>query len=105
MKTFALVLDLFFKAKIAETAKQAGVEVMFAKRTVEIFGAGLVIVDLEKFGPKAVLELKQQNPSAKIVGYLSHTQVELKQQALENGCELVLAKSEFSKRLAELLAK
>ena len=105
MPCFALVTDLFFKAKIAETGKQAGVEVVFAKTAGEIFGAGQAIVDLEKFGAKAVLAVKKQNPDAKIVGYLSHVQVELKKQVLENGCDLVRAKSEFSKRLADLLIK
>ena len=105
MPTFALVTDLFFKAKIAETARQLGVEIVFAKNIGEIFGAKLVIVDLEKFGAGVVPEIKKANLKAKIVGYLSHVQVELKKQALENGCGLVLAKSEFSKRLAELLTK
>ncbi len=103
MAVFVLVSDLFFKAKISETAKLVGAEIVFAKSPAEVVGAKLVVVDLEKFGADAVLVLKKQNPRAKIVGFLSHVQVDLKKEAQKNGCDLVLAKSEFSKRLAELI--
>jgi len=103
MRIYALVTDLFFKAKILQTAKLVEKEVLFAESVNEVSKADLVIIDLEKFGAITVLHLKTQLPYAKIVGYLSHIQVDLKKEALKNGCDLVLAKSEFSKQLKDLL--
>ena len=103
MRICALVTDLFFKAKILQTAKLVEREVLFAESIGEVSEADLVIMDLEKFGANTVLQLKKQWPYAKIVGYLSHVQVDLKKEALKNGCDLVLAKSEFSKQLKDIL--
>ncbi|MBI2597645.1 MAG: hypothetical protein HYW50_00435 [Candidatus Diapherotrites archaeon] len=105
MKAIALVKDLFFRVKIAETAKLVGAETGFADFVEEFFGAQLVLVDLEQFGAKIVLEIREKNPAVKIVGFLSHVQIGLKKQAIVNGCDLVLARSDFGKRLPELLAK
>ena len=103
MKICVLVTDLFFKAKILQTAKLVEREVFFAESLDEVSEVDLVIMDLEKFGANTVLQLKKQWPNAKIVGYLSHIQVDLKKKALKNGCNLVLVKSDFSKQLKDLL--
>jgi len=95
MKIIALVKDLFFITKIAETAKQEDFN--------KVKGADLVILELEKFGTDCIQELKKENPEVKLIGYLSHVQVELKVQAEKAGCDTILPKSDFSRRLPELL--
>jgi CheY-like chemotaxis protein len=43
--------------------------------------------------------------SINLVGYLSHIQGELKQQAQEAGCNMVLARSAFSQSLPQILKR
>ncbi len=106
MAVVVLVKDLFFKAKILETAKHANKEIKIVaslKEAAEKTGSGgLVIVDLEDFGVEGIKEFLQKNPQAKVVGFLSHVNVDLKKKAESTGCR-VFARSEFSKRLAEIL--
>jgi len=42
---------------------------------------------------------KAETKGISLIGYLSHIQVELKQQAQEAGCDMVLARSAFSQNL------
>ncbi|MGH9661057.1 MAG: response regulator, partial [Bryobacteraceae bacterium] len=96
-KVLAVVSDLLFAAKINEAAKKAGVAVepvtsgpaVLAKASEKplliIFDLGYEAVDpiglIEKL--KADRELKQIS----LIGFLSHVEVELKQRALEAGCD------------------
>ena len=40
-----------------------------------------------------------------VIGYLSHIQVELKQQAQEAGCDMVMARSAFSQNLSQIFKR
>lgn len=51
------------------------------------------------------LKSDETTRSVPLVGYLSHVQGELKQQAQQAGCDTVLARSAFSQNLPQLLKR
>jgi CheY-like chemotaxis protein len=109
-RVVALVDDLFFQMKLAETAKQLGVEVKVATNGEAFLGLmasepKLVIVDLNaRSQPIAALEkLRQTRKDVRVVGFLSHVQTELAAQARAAGCDEVLPRSSFTQNLATIL--
>lgn len=64
--------------------------------------ADLVIVDLhsQKFDP---LSLPADLSSARLLGFFSHVEVELQQQALAAGYDRVIPRSVFARDLAQIL--
>jgi CheY-like chemotaxis protein len=114
---FAFVDDLFFMAKIQETARKLGVKVEFVKSEKEVLEAvaarevkpSLIIFDLNHHTvkplsviPKLKSKLKKET---NIIGFLSHLQGELKMKAQEAGCDMVLPRSAFSQNLPQLLRR
>ena len=114
-KILAVVDDLFFAAKISETAKRAGVGVEFAttEEAVLGFAAGkpsLIIVDLNLNAVKplpliAKLKSHPDLKQASLLAFVSHVQGELKRKAQEAGCDMVLARSSFSQNLPQILKR
>ena len=114
-KILAAVADLFFSIKISDTAKKTGVAVEFVKDGPSLLdkAAGnpaLIIFDLnfESIQPLQLISRLKSNPETKgisLMGYLSHVQGELKQQAQEAGCDVVLARSAFSQNLPQILKR
>jgi CheY-like chemotaxis protein len=111
----ALVDDLIFQAKIAETARHVGVE-LCAVSSVEALlreaagsaaPASLIILDLNARADalEALRRLRDSGRPQRVVAYLSHVQVELAEQARAAGCARVLARSKFSRHLPEILAE
>ena len=107
----AVVSDLMFTVKIQEAAKRAGAQITFVAshlRAVEKLKdkPALVILDLN-FDLAEPLQLIPQIKAASIptLGYLSHVQTELKRKADEAGCDSIVARSTFSQKLPELIAK
>jgi CheY-like chemotaxis protein len=110
-RVVALMDDLFFQMKLAETAKQLGVEVKVATSGEALMGLlasepKLVIVDLNaRSQPIAVIEkLRQTQKNVRVVGFLSHVQRELAAQAQAAGCDEVLPRSSFTENLAAILS-
>lgn len=111
----AIVDDLFFRVKIIDAAKRAGMPVTFVKTEDEVFeklkgGAALVIIDLNlaSIQPVQLIErLKADSETSKIslLAYVSHVQGELKQEAHDAGCDVVLAKSAFSTNIQQILKR
>ncbi len=113
-RILALVEDLFFAAKIVETAKLTGAEVetvsngdALLQRSIEE-RPSLVIVDLNAPGAKrgeSVRRLKTNSTLAEIpvVGFLSHVQVDLAEAARKAGCDRVLPRSKFTAELPQIL--
>jgi CheY-like chemotaxis protein len=109
----ALVDDLFFQAKLAETARQAGVTLQTVTNGEALANAvaaqtpRLVLVDLNaRQGPlNAVQQLKASADGVPIVGFLSHVQTELAEQALAAGCSQVLPRSRLSAELPSILQR
>ena len=107
----ALVDDLIFQAKLAETARQAGVQLKIVTSGEALIAEAqaarlaLVIVDLNaRGGPvEAVEKLREAGIGAPVVAFLSHVQVELAERARAAGCEQVLPRSKFRRELATIL--
>jgi len=110
-QVLALVDDIFFGAKLRETAKQLGVELRIFSTPSALFDAHLkespllVIVDLN--GQNAPLEtikrLCSATPRPRVISFLSHVQVELAEKARAAGCEVVMPRSRFTRDLATIL--
>jgi len=118
-RIFAFVDDLFFVAKIQETARKLNVKVEFLKTEkdlndrIELLGPdekpSLIIFDLNSVASKPLTlipKLKARFKKAtSIVGYLSHIQGDLKMKAQEAGCDMVVPRSAFSQNLPQLLRR
>lgn len=114
-KIVAVVEDLFFTVKINESAKRAGMPIVFVKTEKDALEKAkekpaLIILDLNcgSIDPlKLIGDLKTSEESRPInlIGYLSHVQGELKQRAQEAGCDMVLARSAFSQNLPQILKR
>jgi CheY-like chemotaxis protein len=114
-KILAVLDDLFFTVKINESAKRAGMPITFVKSEKDALdqaGAkpALIIIDLNcgQIDPLALVGKLKANAETKpisVIGYLSHVQGELKQQAQEAGCDMVLARSAFSQNLPQILKR
>lgn len=115
-KILAVVEDLLFTVKISDAAKRSGLEVEFLKSARDVLDKAkqekplLVILDLNFNGVKPLelisklkgdTELKQIS----LIGYLSHVQGELKQQAHDAGANIVMARSAFSQNLQQILKR
>ncbi len=114
-KVLAVLEDLFFAVKINETAKRAGFPVEFVKSEVDALEKAkaqptVIIVDLNYAGLDAVelvrkLKSSPETKGISVIGFVSHVDGELKQQAQEAGCNIVLARSAFSTNLPIILKR
>src|SRR2546426_3957344 len=110
-RVVALMDDLFFQMKVAETAKHLGVEFKVATPAEALLGLlqppppRLVIVDLNARNQpiQAVEKLRAAHPDVPVVAFLSHVQRDLAAQAQNAGCSEVLPRSVFTQRLADIL--
>ena len=107
-----VVPDLFFATRIQETARAAGVTLVAAAapalvETCRAQRPALVIVELEAGSPTlaAVRGLARDPGTAAIpiVGFYSHVDQETRRAAEAAGVGLVLPRSAFTARLADLL--
>jgi DNA-binding NarL/FixJ family response regulator len=110
-RVVALMDDLFFQMKLAETAKQLGVEVKVATNGEALMGLmasepRLVIVDLNARSQpiKAIEQLRLTRKDVRVVAFLSHVQRDLAVQAQAAGCDEVLPRSSFTQNLAAILS-
>ena len=117
-RIFAFVDDLFFAAKIQETARKLNVKVEFAKSEKDLSDRmqqngeekpSLIIFDLNNANAKPLTLIPKLKAKLKkgtsIIGFLSHVQGDLKQKAHEVGCDMVLPRSAFSQNLPQLLRR
>jgi CheY-like chemotaxis protein len=107
----AFVDDLFFQAKILETAKQVGVEVRTCTTPDALLAEiakhspALVVVDLNARNKPldAIRQVRQSSATVPVTCFLSHLQVELGEQARAAGCTDVMPRSKFTQHLATIL--
>jgi hypothetical protein len=115
---YFFIEELFFQAKIQETAKKLGVKVAFIKNEKDALAEltdgddnkpALIVFDLNNANakpltliPKLKTKLKR---SASIIGFLSHLQGDLKAKAVEAGCDVVMPRAAFSQNLPNLLRR
>ena len=117
-RIFAFVDDLFFMAKIQETARKLNVKVEFVKTEKDLnerLGQNgndkpsLIIFDLNNAAAKPLSIIPKLKSKLKkgtnFIGFLSHLQGELKVKAQEAGCDMVVPRSAFSQNLAQILRR
>ncbi len=112
-KILAVVEDIFFLAKIQQTARQLGVTVESVapdalRERLAQNGANGILLDLNHSSGKAIAALEgvRSDPATRsipVVAFLSHVQTDLAQAARAAGCERVMARSAFSQQLPAIL--
>jgi CheY-like chemotaxis protein len=106
--------DLLFSSKIRTTAKQAGVDLTFARSPQEILdqvkaqNPSLVIFDLNsaKTDPVATIAALKRDPALsalRVLAFASHVHTELIEAGRNAGADQVLPRSAFAAHLAEIL--
>ena len=114
-KILAVLEDLMFTVKINESAKRAAMAVEFLKSEIDVLERAklhpsVIIIDLNFGGidPLALVKRLKADAGTKgitLIGYLSHIQGELKLQAQDAGCDVVLPRSALSQNLAQILRR
>jgi CheY-like chemotaxis protein len=114
-RVLAVVNDLFFSVKITDAAKRSGMELEFVKDSAAVIEKAktqpsLIIFDLnfDAVDPLDLigrLKTEQNTRGISLIGYLSHIQGELKLQAQEAGCDMVLARSAFSQNMSQIFKR
>jgi DNA-binding NarL/FixJ family response regulator len=109
-----LIEDLFFQAKLHETAKLTGVTLETVTtgeqlvKSAAASPAALIIVDLNaRQGAMEAIEslAKSGEPGnpRRVIAFLSHVQTELAERARAAGCQQVMPRSMFTQNLAAIL--
>jgi hypothetical protein len=118
-RIFCFIEDLFFLAKIQETARKLGVKVEFAKGDKDVVSRilnspdgerpALLVFDLNNLNAKPMTLIPKFRTKFKkavsIIGFLSHLQGDLKMKGIEAGCDVVMPRSAFSQSLPSLLRR
>jgi CheY-like chemotaxis protein len=114
-RVLAVVSDLFFSVKLSEAAKRNGLTIDFVKDGAEVIEKAksrptVIVFDLnfETVEPLKLISQLKANPETRgvsLIGYLSHIQGELKQQAQEAGCDMVMARSALSQNLMQIFKR
>ena len=110
-RVVALMDDLFFQMKVAETAKHLGLELKVAANGDALLQLldptpKLVIVDLNARSQpiQAIERVRAAKDGVRLVGFLSHVQTDLAAQARAAGCNDVMPRSAFTQNLAAILS-
>jgi DNA-binding NarL/FixJ family response regulator len=109
-----LIDDLFFQAKLMETAKHTGVTLQTVGSGEQLLKsaaenpAALIIVDLNvrRGAMEAVEQLgasAETDKPRRVIAFLSHVQTDLAERARKAGCQEVMPRSMFTQNLAEIL--
>jgi DNA-binding NarL/FixJ family response regulator len=110
----ALIDDLFFLAKVHETAKHIGVTLETSATGEQLLKAAaaspaaLILVDLN--ARQGALDAVEQLCAAtvpghprRVIAFLSHVQTDLAERARAAGCSDVMPRSKFTQNLPEIL--
>jgi PleD family two-component response regulator len=115
-RVLAVLSDLFFSVKLTDAAKRSGLALEFIKEPKAVLDKAsddkpsLIIFDLnfEDAQPLTLIAKLKSNSETKgisLIGYLSHVQGELKIQAQDAGCDMVMARSAFSQNLPQIFKR
>jgi len=103
--------DLFFSARIAETARHTGAEVIQVRERLaeaaQREAPDLILVDLhaEALDPvAAIASIRSRDPGVRIVAFVRHEEAERVRAARAAGATEVHARGAFSARLPALLS-
>ena len=107
----AVMTDLFFAVQIREAAKKSGcaVEILNDRAAAleKTPGSSLAIIDLnysaiDPIGLIREIKADAGSKNVRLIGFVSHVQTELRRQAQDAGCDLVLPRSAFAQKLPEI---
>jgi CheY-like chemotaxis protein len=112
----AAVDDLFFRSKISTTAKQLGVTMKFARSGADVLEQArsdrpsLIILDLnsqavDPLATVAALRADAVLAAVPTLGFVSHVQTDLIEQARAAGVTEVMARSAFAANLEQILKR
>ena len=114
-KVLAVIEDLFFTVKINEAAKQAGLTPEFVRTEIDAMERAklqpaVIVIDLNCASIDAVrligeLKAMPEVQGINLLGFVSHVQGQLKQQAQQAGCNMVLARSAFSQNMNQIFKR
>ncbi len=113
-RILAAIDDLFFLVKVKDAATRAGVEMDLAQTPESLASKArelkpaLIVLDLNASSLRpldsiAALKADPQTRDTPILAFVSHVQVDLKQQAQNAGADHVVARSAFSEKLPIIL--
>lgn len=105
LPVLALVRDLMFSSKIIATAREMGVTVKIVRDPAKLAeeAGGKLLVDLNQPGTIESANAWMQRTGARAIGFASHVDTATIQSAKDAGFSQVLARSQFTARLGELL--
>ncbi len=107
--------DMFFRSRIEEVSSALQLPTVYSTKRPELEltlnspePPTLIILDLNSGAhyPIETIRKLKLNPVTRgiqVVGYLQHTQTSLMEDAQRAGCDLVLSRADFSKRLLNFL--
>ena len=109
------VSDIIFRSKIRAAAEALGRPAVAADGVATALdearrvAPSLVVIDLDerRFDALELVRALKADPAtarAVVIGYFPHVLAELRERAIEAGCDRVLPRSAFSRQLHELLA-
>ena len=112
-EALAWIDDIFFGAKVTETAKHAGISLQTCASLEALAAAiaagrpNLLVVDLNAGADafQAIALARKEAPGLPIVAFLSHVQTELAERARAAGVTDVMARSKFTRDLATILSR
>jgi CheY-like chemotaxis protein len=114
-KVLAVMSDLFFSAKINDAAKKLGTAAVFVKdKSVALeqfqLNPPVVIFDLNcaAADPLDLLRTLKKDPATRsipTIGFISHVQTALREEAQAAGCDTVVARSVFDRDMPTLLGE
>ena len=112
---FVLVAPALWRVLFPIEGKRAGLALEFVKEPKEVLAKAkqrpsLIVFDLNFDAAQplkliARLKADSETKGISLLGYLSHVQGELKQQAHEAGCNMVLARSQFSQNMPQIFKR
>jgi AmiR/NasT family two-component response regulator len=109
MKILAAIHDLMFSSKV--TAAAQGRPITWLKRGSKVSDEvarekpDVLLIDLaspQLDAINAIREIKRDSPVT-VIGYVDHTRADVIEAARAAGCDHVMSKGEFARRLPELL--
>jgi len=115
-KVLILLDNLFFAAKINQAAARVNISPIYAKTPAQALAIALterpslIVLDLDeaKCAPLEFLAQLKANTELRAIptlGFVSHVNTGLQQQAREAGCGRLISRSAFDRNLATILSQ
>ena len=101
--------DLIFRAKVGETVKRAGGEASFGRTADDLVklggadGVSLVLLDLTVPAFRGIAGRLKEAGAQRVVGFFRHEEIDVRDEALSAGCDEVVTRNEFAKRLPKII--